>query len=387
MLNATGKPLQILAIITAFLALAGAIQQWYGAVVVERFSKQRRIARKSHPPITILKPLCGVEALTEVALESFFLLDYPAYQLVFGVQNADDPVLAVISSLRARYPGQDVALMVNDTGHGQNRKISNLINMIPLAKYDVLVISDADVHVPPYYLDAVIGALEEPGVGVVTTVYTGLPASPHIASELGAAQINYNFLPGALLARQFGRQDCMGVTMAIRASVLAKIGGLQALANNLADDQVLGRLARAAGYNIAIAQVIPATTVPEADFNALFLHELRWARTIRALVPVAYMGTIVQATLLWAVLTVLLSGLAIWSVLLFAGVFGVRVITARRLAASLKLPQEENIWLFLLRDFFSTIIYIASFAGNRVTWRGTSMNADSGRLVSGRKSK
>ncbi len=371
--------MQILAILTALLALLGVIQQFFGARLVERFCATQPLPPKEKPCVTILKPLHGVEPLTELALESFFLLDYPAYQLIFGVQSNDDPVLEVISKLRKRYPERDTALMVNDTMHGRNRKVSNLINMRPLARHEILVISDADVHAPPYFLDRVLAALDEPETGLVTTIYTGLPGTPELAARLGAAQINQNFLPGSLLARQLGRQDCMGATMAIRKSLAVKIGGFEALVDHLADDQVLGRLVLATGQKIALANVVPAVTVPESNFSALFRHELRWARTIRALVPLAYAGTVLQMPLLWAALTVLASGFEIWSLLLFLGVFGVRILTAWRVEEALRLPRTGDVWLFLLRDFFSTIIYIASFTGNRVVWRGQSMTADSGR--------
>ncbi len=333
-------------------------------------------APKARPGITILKPLCGVDPLTELALESFFFLNYPAYQLVFGVQSPTDPVLEILARLRARYPATDVALMVNDTEHGRNRKVSNLINMRPLAKHEILVISDADVHVPTYYLDRVMAALEEPDAGLATSIYTGLPGTTALAARLGAAQMNYSFLPGILMARQLGRQDCMGPTMALRKSTLTEIGGLETLADHLADDQVLGRRVLAAGYKIALANVIPATTVAEADFGDLYRHELRWARTIRALVPAAYAGSILQMPLIWATLSLLLSGFAVWSLILFLGIWGLRVLTARRIEAVLRLPRTRDVWLFLLRDFFSAIIYIGSFMGNRVDWRGQSMMAD-----------
>ncbi|MGE4482862.1 bacteriohopanetetrol glucosamine biosynthesis glycosyltransferase HpnI [Acidocella sp.] len=371
--------MQILAILTALLALVGAVQQILGASLTEFFCSQTPRSPTIKPGITILKPLCGVESLSETALESFFLLDYPVYQLVFGVQSNSDPILKTLSRLRARYPECDTALMINDMAHGRNGKVSNLINMTPLAKHEVLVISDADVHVPPYYLDRIVAALEEPQTGLVTTLYTGLPGGAELPARLGSAQINQNFLPGALLARRLGRQDCMGATMAIRKSVLAEIGGFTALVNHLADDQVLGRLVRAAGYKISLARVVPATTVPETSLSALFGHELRWARTIRALVPMAYAASVLQITLLWALLTVLISGFSIWSLLLMLGIFAVRVVTAWRVEAALRLPRTGDVWLFLLRDFFSTIIYIASFTGNRVDWRGQSMMADSGR--------
>lgn len=359
--------------------LVGVVQSFLGLRLTERFCAVPRQKPASRPPVTVLKPLCGVDALAETALESFFQLDYPAYQLVFGVQDANDPILNIVARLRARYPECDTALMVNDSMHGSNRKVSNLINMQPLAKHDIIVFSDADVHVPPYYLDDLVVALQAPKVGLVTTLYTGLPSGQSVAACLGAAQINQTFLPSALLARRLGRQDCMGATMAITKQVLAASGGLAALANHLADDQVLGRLVVKAGYQVGLASSIPVVTVSETSFSALFAHELRWGRTIRALVPLAYAGSILQLPLFWAILALFFSGFAIWSwaLLLFALV--ARVAFALRVEAALRLLPTRGVWIFLLRDLFSLIIYTASFMGRRVDWRGQSMLADSGR--------
>ena len=257
--------------LAAIFALVGAIQQFIGTLLVQRFAAQPEPLPALVPPVSILKPLCGIDPLTELALESFFLIDYPGYQLVFGVQSSSDPVLEILDRLRTRYPAHDVALVIDNTLHGTNRKVSNMINMLPLAKHDTLVMSDADIHVPPYFLSSVISALEQPNVGLVTTLYTALPGTPHLATMLGASQINYGFLPGALLARKLGRQDCLGVTMALSRETLALIGGLQAVANHLADDQVLGRLVRAKGRALTLAHIIPATTVPEANFKELFV--------------------------------------------------------------------------------------------------------------------
>lgn len=330
-----------------------------------------------------MKPLCGVDPMAELALESFFLLDYPVYQLVFGVQDANDPVLEIVARLRARYPERDTALMVNGTLHGTNRKVSNLINMQPLAKHDIIVFSDADIHAPPYFLDDLVAALEAPKTGLVTTLYTALPGEMTLAGCLGAAQINQVFLPSALLARKLGRQDCMGATMMISRSVLAEIGGLEMLENNLADDQVLGRRVVSAGYKVGLSFNIPVATVPEVDFLSLFRHELRWARTIRALVPLAYIGSILQIPLVWAVLAVLDSGFSGWSLVLLLFTLVARVVFAHQVESALRLPRTGAIWLFPLRDLFSLIIYIASFTGRRVSWRGQSMIADSGRPTSG----
>lgn len=370
--------MEFLAGFAGLCAAAGVAQQLIGTRLICRFAATPAPVPAARPPVSLLKPLCGAEPLTELALESFFLIDYPDYQLVFGVQNAADPVLEIVAALRARYPQRDVALVQDATAHGMNRKISNLINMLPAVKYETLVMSDADIHVPPYFLDRVMAALEGEGVGLVTTLYTALPGTPALATQLGAAQINYTFLPGALLARQLGRRDCLGVTMALSKTMLAEVGGLQAVANNLADDQVLGRLVLAHGHKVELAQLIPATTVPEADFHALFRHELRWARTIRALVPVPYAASVLQISLLWAALTILFAGGALWAWVLFAAVLAVRTLAARRIDNALRLTPAGGAALFLLRDLFSTIIYIASFTGSRVDWRGQMMQADAG---------
>ena len=365
--------------IAGLFALIGVIQQYFGVLLIQRFCAAPAPVLKEHPPVSLLKPLCGVEPLTELALESFFLIEYPVYQLVFGVQDKQDPVLEIVARLCARYPQRDVAVVVDSALHGTNRKISNLINMYPAATYETLVMSDADIHVPPYFLNRVVAALGEPGVGLVTTLYTALPGTPHLATLMGANQINYTFLPGALLARKLGRQDCLGVTMALTKTVLAEIGGLAAVSNHLADDQVLGRLVRAKGHELTLAPVIPATTVPEKDFRALFKHELRWARTIRALVPIPYAASVLQISLFWALLAVVFSGFSFWAGGLILFVLLTRYIAARRIDALLGLAKAGDAWLFLVRDFCSAIIYLVSYGGDTVDWRGRLMRADSGK--------
>jgi ceramide glucosyltransferase len=365
--------------LAGIFTVVGVVQQFFGTLLVERFAVEPRQIPAVTPPVSILKPLCGIDPLTELALESFFLIEYPVFQLVFGVQSATDPVLEVLGRLRTRYPDHDVVLVIDSTLHGSNRKVSNLINMQAFAKYDTLVMSDADIHVPPYFLGTVIAALQQPNVGLVTTLYTALPGTPHLATLLGTNQINYNFLPGALLARKFGRRDCLGVTMALTRETLAQAGGLQAVANHLGDDQVMGRLVRAKGYGLTLANVIPATTVPEANFRELYFHELRWARTIRALVPLAYSTLILQMSLFWAVACVVLSAgnWAAW--ILFFATLLIRHRLARRIDAALRLAKAGDAWVFVLRDLISAVIYIASFLGNNVNWRGQQMRTDQGK--------
>ena len=360
------------------IGLAQAVAGWRLAA---RFAAQPQPPASPQPPVTVLKPLHGDEPLLLQALSSVCAQDYPDYQIVFGVQDPSDPALEVVRRLRAKCPKTDIAVVVDPTRHGPNRKVGNLINMLPAAKHGVLAIADFDLHVQPDYLTQLAAALAQPGTGLVTTLYAGLPASAALPARLGATQITHNFLPGALLARAFGRQDCLGATMVLRRDTLTRIGGLHALVNHLADDNVLGRLVQAQGLAVRLAGTVPATTVPETTFRALWRHELRWARTIRALVPGQFAASALQYPLFWASLAIPLSGATAWSWAAFFLAWAIRALAAtgvdRALAAQLQgLAFSCPVWLLPMREWLSIGVLLASYAGRRVDWRGASMQAD-----------
>jgi ceramide glucosyltransferase len=362
-----------IAVAISAIGIAQAAAAW---LVVRRFAA--RLGTKVGPatvPVTILKPLHGDEPLLEQALSTVCAQDYPTWQVVFGVQDPTDTALPVVRRLQARYPNCDIAIVVDPTPHGPNRKVANLINMLPAAKHDVLVIADSDMHVAPDWLRHVVAALEEapsspsamaggpsppswpgvarpstssldseaPRVGLVTTLYVGLPvAGNRTAASLGILQINHYFLPGALLARALGRQDCLGATMMLRRDTLNRIGGLPALVNHLADDNVLGRLVQRLGLTVALADTIPATTVPETTLPALWRHELRWARTIRALAPLPFAASVLQYPIAWAALAVLLAGATPVFLAWFALAWALRALAARETDKALALATAPR---------------------------------------------
>jgi ceramide glucosyltransferase len=355
-------------------------------------------------PVSVLKPLHGNEPLLEEALASICRQDVPVWQVVFGVQDPADTALPVVRRLQARFPACDIAVVIDPTPHGPNRKVANLINMLPAAKHDVLVIADSDLHVAADYLRRLAAALLEPGTGLVTTLYSGLPhharpsrkgtgsdampaPSPlaggkkellprHLASSLGAIQINQYFLPGALLARAIGRQDCLGASMALRRETLERIGGLRALVGHLADDNILGRLVQGLGLSVRLADTVPATTVPETTFAALWRHELRWARTIRALVPAQFAASVLQYPLAWAALAALLAWRADWALAWFVAAWAVRALAARGIDRALALANQTPVWLLPLRELMSVTVMATSYAGRQVDWRGHTMQAE-----------
>ena len=400
----------IVAGLAAALSGIGLGQAFAGGLAVLRFVRgARRPELHDPPPVTVLKPLHGDEPLLEAALTSLCVQDYPApWQVVFGVGRPDDGALPVVRRLQARFPGRDLAVVVDPTVHGPNRKVGNLMNLLPAAKHGIVVIADSDVHVAPDWLRRLAAALVQPGVGLVTTIYTGLPASG--VGVLGALAINHYFLPGALLARAMGRQDCLGASMMLRRDTLAGVGGFAALVNHLADDNVLGRLVQRLGLQVALADTVPATTVPETTLRALWRHELRWARTIRALEPLQFAASALQYPLFWAAFAVVSSGVAPWSLAWFGIAWAMRALAALCVDRALGrherdtagpsragqlsghvtqiaggsafgrygpgLAKRSPLWLLPVRELMSAGVMIASYAGRRVDWRGHTMQAE-----------
>ena len=365
----------------AALALTGIVQVLLGAAAAHAFWPRNVAAFPANtappdptparllPRVTVLKPLHGAEPLLARALESFFRQDYPGVQIVFGVQSVADPAIAVVEALRRRHPHVDAVMVVDPRPHGTNRKIANLINMFPVAAHDILVVSDSDMHVAPDYLRQVVRVLGEPGVGLVTTIYTGMPATGSLAAQLGAAYINQIFSSGALLARYLGRQDCLGATMALTRSTLSQVGGLQGLSPFVADDGVLGRRVRALGLQVRLAPTVPATTVSDAGVLSLFRHELRWARTIRAMAPIGFILSALQYPVFWAVLAALLSGAARSAVVLLLAACFVRAASGRVIERSLG-AEPTALVLAPFRDLLSIAVMAAAFFDDEVAWRG-----------------
>ena len=381
----------ILAVLAAALAAIGAAQALAGWRAVARFAARPPPPLAHRPPITVLKPLHGDEPLLEDALASLCRQDYPDFQVVFGVQDPADPAIAVVRRLQARFPGRRLVLVVDPTPHGANRKVANLMNMLPAAQHAVLAIADSDLHVAPDWLDRLAAALAPPGTGLVTTLYAGLPADGRrvqrgwvqrgLVQRLGAEQITHAFLPGALLARALGRQDCLGATMVLRRATLERIGGFAALVDHLADDNVLGQKVRALGLEVALAATVPLTTVGEATPGALWRHELRWARTIRALAPGPFAASALQYGIAWALAAVALSAGAGWAWGVLACAWVARAAAGRGIDRALRgcrvpLAFPLPLWLLPLRELMSMAVLLAAFAGNRVEWRGHRLTAD-----------
>src|SRR5215475_12430925 len=260
------------------------------------------------PPATILKPLCGAEPALYEHLRSFCEQHYPSWQVVFGVRDPRDPALEVVRRLRGEFPLLDLQVAVNSAQHGISSKVSNLVNMMPLARHDYLVLADSDIRVGPDYLERVITPLLDERVGIVTCLYRGSPR-PGPWSLLGSLFINEWFMPSVRVAALLGsRAFAFGATIALRRATLARIGGFTSIADQLPDDYRLGELTRRVGLRTVLADIEVETCVEETGPGNLVRHELRWLRTIRTVQPLGYALAGITVGLPAAIFGTLLAG-------------------------------------------------------------------------------
>jgi ceramide glucosyltransferase len=356
-------------------ALAGSAYALFAIWAARDFARRPRPSPAQCPPVTILKPLHGAEPDLYANLASFCRQDYPApVQIVFGLADPADAAAAVVRKLIADFPDCDLELVINARRHGANAKVSNLINMQPTARHEIIVIADSDIAVPPDHLANVVANLGEPGVGLVTCLYRGLGATG-IWSRLAAAGIDYHFLPNVLVGLKLGlATPCFGSTIALTRATLAKLGGLQLVADQLADDYALGMAARHAGLQVAIAPFIVTHVCAEQSLRELLLHDIRWARTIRAVDPFGFAGLAVTYAVPFAVIGFLLGGLtpAAWVV---AAALACRFALQAELHRLFQLSNgwsifQGHFWLGPIRDVLSFVVFVASFCGRGVEWRG-----------------
>lgn len=375
----------ILAWLFTAIAMLGSIYQLLAGYAVKRLTAQPQPKPVRRPPVTLIKPLCGDEAELYENLKSFCTLDYPDIQIVFGVRDQTDPAVGIVHRLQADLPHADIALVVNSSLYGTNYKISNVINIMAAAKNDVLILSDSDMHVTPDYIDAIVGGLERPGTGLVTCLYIGRPTTG-LWSALGAAGINFWFLPSATISKLLGgKTGCYGATLALKRSVLDEIGGFAALKDQLADDYALGALVRDSGRDVTVVPYFLDTTVDEPTYGALFRHELRWARTIRNTEAAGYAATAITHPVPWALLALaasLVAGLS-WPMLFVILVIPAicRLVLVAIVVRSLGAPKPRW-WLLLLRDLLSLVILVLAFCGRSVSWRNSAFRVDSAGALS-----
>lgn len=355
----------------AALALASAAYALLSVWLAGRLKAPGRHAPAKFPAVTLLKPLHFDEPGLGRNLESFCRQDYPApLQIVFGVQDPLDPAVRIVEALKRNHPALDIELVIDTRIYGTNRKVSNLINLVERAKYDVLVLSDSDIEVGADYLAAVTATLEQAEGGAVTCLYSGA-ALPNIWSRLVAMGINYQFVPNVLVGTTLGlATPCFGSTIALHKDLLRRVGGMEAFSNLLADDYEIGRAVRGQGHRTSLAPVVVAHTCSEMTGSEMLAHELRWARTIRLLNARGHFGTVVTHAIPLSLLAMGLSGVTALTAGTAAAALVSRLFVKWRMDKVLG-TSAGPFWLLPVRDMLSFAIFLGSLFGGNVRWRGS----------------
>jgi len=347
--------------------------------------KQAPLPESQLPPVSILKPVKGVDPEIWESFCSHCEQQYPEFQLLFGMSDPDDPAIEVVRRLQAKYPHREIALIVCERVLGANIKVSNLVQMLPAARHELLLVNDSDIRVPADYLRKVIAPLADDSVGLVTCLYRAV-AAPTLGSRLEALGIGTDFVPGVLSARflERGLHFGLGSTLAFRHRDLEAIGGFEALLDYLADDYELGRRIAATGKRVELSAATVTTFLPAYSLREFLRHQLRWSRTIRDARRWGYAGLLFTFGLPWALLTLLTAHGAAWAWLLFAPTFAMRLAIGF-VAAVVVLHDRQilrSILLLLLRDVIAPLVWAASYMGNRIHWRGHVFDLKDGHLSS-----
>lgn len=323
--------------------------------------------------ITVLKPLKGLDIGLYDNLATLCRQRYAPFQVICGVASEEDPAAAVVRRLQRDFPDVDLELVADERIYGANYKVSNLMNMLPHAKHELIVIADSDIRVGPSYLDALERAVREPGVGLATCPYRAVDRGP-LPTLVESLFINTDFMPLVMVARKVEKSTyAFGATIALRREILDEIGGFAPLANTLADDYQLGYRVAQRGYRLVLIDELVDTVLAIPSWQRLLNHQLRWARTYRICRPGGYFSSIVTHGTLWALINVIYFGFSPLASAVSAAVLGLRYLSAMVIGwGCLKAETSWSAMLAVpLKDLFFDVLWLLAFVGDEVVWGGT----------------
>jgi ceramide glucosyltransferase len=335
------------------------------------------------PPISILKPLKGMDPEIYASLRSHCLQEYPEYEIIFGVNEASDPAIVWVQQLRREFPEHAIQLVVCPEILGGNMKVSNLVQMAHHARYDHWLVNDSDIRVEPDYLRRVVAPLRSGVVGLVTCLYRGVDGGT-LGSHLEVLGISTDFCGGALAAVQiegdvhFG----LGSTLVFRRADLESVGGFTALVDYLADDYQLAQRLSEKGLEVYLSEVVVETFLPPYSWRTFWDHQLRWVRNVRDLRGWGYLGAGITFGIPWALIGLGVGAGARWAWSIFAMTLALRMLMAWIVGTRIAKDRQalRYFWLIPLRDFVGLVVWLAGFVGSTVVWRGNRFRLEQGKL-------
>ena len=348
-------------------------------VATIRYRRRHRVVPASLasqlPPATMMKPLCGLEPRLEENLTSFFLQDYPEFEILFGTRNANDPALDIVRRLCARYPHVPVKIVFSGEPDKPNAKVCTLREMFAHASHEYVVISDSDVGVETDYLRRVVAPLLDDKIGLVMCLYRGVPTGG-LWAGLEALGMSVEMTAGVLAASSVGRIDfALGPTMATRREVVKDLGGIGVLAEYCADDYVLGNLVAKSGREVVISDNVIDHYVLNRSFKSSMLHQTRWMLSTRFSIPVGHASSVMTFALPFGILAAIAGWLS-GHTALGAALLGWTLISRAVMSVVVGWGVVRDwralayCWLYPLRDLMGFGFWLASYAGDTIDWRG-----------------
>jgi ceramide glucosyltransferase len=370
-----------------FLALAGSLTSTiYLAMTLAataRHLRQAGLARAeaaatatiSLPPVTIFKPVHGMEEQLAANLESFFQQDYPDYEVIFGARDADNPAVKIAEEVRARYPHVPSRVILSGPPAWPNAKVFSLDKMIAASSREYFIISDSDVQVAPNFLRNTISPLLDPAVGLVTCMYRGIPASD-FWSWLEALGLSVEMSSGVMVADMMeGMRFALGPAMAVRRDAIDAIGGIAAVADYYSDDFELGNRIWAKNYKVVLSHHIVRNVLTSRTLLRTLGDQLRWMKSTRYSRPAGHAGTGLTYAMPFGIMGLLAAGaLGHWSL----GLGLLALACLNRMIQSIVVgwsvardPRAVRFcWLYPLRDLFGFVAWMLSYTSRDFYWRG-----------------
>lgn len=377
---------------TIFLAIASIPFVYYGIAIFSSlrfFSRAGLKTREFLPPVSILKPVRGLDPEAYENFASFCRLDFPEYEIVFCVGDPDDPALPVLQRLRNDFPGITIRILIGTGREVTNDKVAKLTRLVEEASYEHLVINDSDVRVEPRYLRRILAPMADPGVGAVTCFYVPTKETTWVQRLQDVGMLS-DFYPGILVARQLdGVKFALGPTICTTRSYLAEFSGYSSIANKPADDLWIGRLVAEHGHEVVLLPYAVSTVPDYESFSELFSKRLRWITVMRHMRPWGHLGLVFTLGLPWALLAVAIDPAALVAVVYLGGYFLARsVLTLLVGAFGLR---QHGVWAKLVYipmwDALATAIWLTSFTRKSIRWRGYDYKIVDGNLVPAKPAK
>jgi ceramide glucosyltransferase len=366
------------------------------AIIAARRFFGRRLPAKSGnaasdftPPVSILKPIYGLDRETYENYASFCRQDYPQFEILFCVSDDSDPAVPVIQKLIQDFPERSVRLLIGSDPLGASDKVNKLCRLAREAHHEIVIVTDSDVRVDPGNLRAIATPFRDPAVGGVTCLYRGL-TDGGFGADLEAIGNSTDFAAGVLVNWLGGKIDFMlGATMATRKKYLAEIGGFEAIVDYFCDDFELGNRLAAKGHRVELSTYPVAIVYPRETFAEAFRHQVRWNLSIRYSRPAGHLGLIFTQGLPWTILAVILAP----SATIALGYLAAYVVLRSEMARNVGVwgmqdrALRSKMAMLPVRDAFAFVVWLASFFPQRIHWRGKEFHVRDRRLVSAAASK